>query len=47
MNDMAFGGGSSMLQDGDLTGHWDLVQSGMRYSCSFPFTPLLSPETFV
>jgi len=30
MNDMAFGGGSEMLRDGDLTGHWALIESGMR-----------------
>jgi len=30
MNDMAFGGGSEMLRDGDLTGHWTLIESGMR-----------------
>ena len=33
MNDMAFGGGSEMLRDGDLTGHWALVESGMKYQC--------------
>ena len=31
MNDMAFGGGSDMLRDGDLEGHWDLIESGMKY----------------
>ena len=31
MNDMAFGGGSEMLRDGDLIGHWALVESGMKY----------------
>ena len=32
MNDMAFGGGSEMLRDGDTAGHWTLVESGMRYN---------------
>lgn len=36
MNDMAFGGGSEMLRDGDLTGHWALVESGMRYHYPLP-----------
>ena len=36
MNDMAFGGGSEMLRDGDLTGHWALVEAGMRFYCPFP-----------
>ena len=31
MNDMAFGGGSEMLRDGDLTGHWTMLESGMKY----------------
>jgi hypothetical protein len=31
MNDMAFGGGSEMLRDGDMTGHWALIESGMKY----------------
>ncbi|KAF9651179.1 cytochrome P450 [Thelephora ganbajun] len=30
MNDMAFGGGVEMLRDGDLTGHWPLIESGMK-----------------
>ena len=31
MTDMAFGGGSEMLRDGDVTGHWAMIDSGMRY----------------
>ena len=31
MNDMAFGGGSEMLRDGDMTGHWAMIESGMKY----------------
>jgi len=31
MTDMAFGGGSEMLRDGDLTGHWAMIQAGMKY----------------
>ena len=36
MNDMAFGGGSEMLRDGDTAGHWALIESGMKYQCPFP-----------
>lgn len=35
MSDMAFGGGSEMLRDGDLTGQWNLIEAGMR--CNHPF----------
>ena len=45
MNDMAFGGGSEMLRDGDLGGHRALVESGMRYY--FPFALWRVPETFI
>ena len=31
MTDMAFGGGSEMLRDGDTAGHWDMIESGMKY----------------
>jgi len=31
MNDMAFGGGSEMLRDGDVAGHWAMIESGMKY----------------
>ena len=31
MTDMAFGGGSEMLRDGDVAGHWVMVDSGMKY----------------
>ena len=31
MNDMAFGGGSEMLRDGDVAGHWTMIDSGMKY----------------
>ena len=46
MNDMAFGGGSEMLRDGDLTGHWALIEAGMRFYRPFPIFHLV-PETFV
>ena len=36
MHDMAFGGGSEMLRDGDSTGQWAMLQAGMKYSCPFP-----------
>ena len=38
MNDMAFGGGSEMLHEGDQTGHWALIESGMKYCWPFPST---------
>lgn len=34
---MAFGGGSEMLREGDLTGHWALIESGMKYHRPFLF----------
>ena len=37
MNDMAFGGGSEMLREGDQTGHWALLESGIKYDFSFLF----------
>ena len=37
MNDMAFGGGTDMLREGDVTGHWAVLESGLRYYRSFPF----------
>jgi hypothetical protein len=47
MNDMAFGGGTEMIRDGDTTGHWDMVEAGMRYRSPFPFTLWSVSETFV
>ena len=37
MNDMAFGGGSDMLREGDPAGHWALLESGFKYYFSSLF----------
>ena len=44
MNDMAFGGGSEMLRDGDLEGHWALMESGMKYETLSSFTSQRVPD---
>ena len=31
MSDMAFGGGPEMLQKGDPTGRWALIEAGIKY----------------
>lgn len=46
MNDMAFGGGSDMLREGDPTGHWALLESGMKYRCSSHFRTGISLNVF-
>ncbi|KAI0688711.1 cytochrome P450 [Cytidiella melzeri] len=42
MGDMAFGGGTEMLRDGDKDGLWKLLKAGMRIAVIYEHVPWLS-----